>query len=158
MTIVKHGTISIEVPDELAPPEKAGKLSPEEVARIPKAPRGIGLVCAQTADAVEKAGGKFAPPPGVTAESLRAAGKRAEEIDQLLLDIDVVRQILQQSNLLFDAEAWEQIRKMNDQVKAQAKHDPALSTIFQQVLDYFARGPRGPKGGGQAAGGGAPPQ
>lgn len=157
MTTIKHGTISVEIPDELAPPEKAGKLGPEEVARIPKPPRGLGLICFQAADSFEKAGDKFAPPPGVTPASLRAAGKRADEIDQVLLDLDVLRQILQQANLLFDADAWEQIRKMNDQVKAQAKHDPALATMFQQLLDYFARGPRGSKGGAPG-GSGAPPQ
>lgn len=157
MTIVKHGTISIKIPDELAPPERAGKLAPEEVARIPKPPRGIGLICAQAADAIEKAGDKFAPPPGVTPASLRAAGERADEIDQFLLDLEVVQQILQQANLLFDADAWEQVRKMNDQVKAQAKHDPALAKMFQQLLDYFARGPRGTKGGAGASGN-TPPQ
>jgi hypothetical protein len=153
MAEITHGTITIQVPDELAPPEQAGKLSPEQVARIPRAPRGIGLMCMQAADAAEKAGNKFALPPGVTPDSLRAAGQRADLIDQLLLDIDVVKQILQQANLLFDAEAWEQIRKVNDQVKAQAKHDPALAVMFQQLLESLAKGPRAPKGGG----GGAPP-
>jgi hypothetical protein len=45
-------------------------------------------------------------------------------------------------NLLFDADAWEQIRKMNDQVKAQGKHDPELMVMFKPLLDFFARGPR----------------
>jgi hypothetical protein len=142
MATIKHGTITLAIEDHLAPPEKAGKLSPQEIARIPRARRGIGLACAQAADAMEKAGAKFTPPAGVTADGLRAAGKRAEDIDQYLLDLDVVRQILQQSNLLFDAEAWEQIRKMNDQVKVQAKHDPALALMFDQVLRFFALGPR----------------
>ena len=47
---------------------------------------------------------------------------------------------------------------MNDQVKAQAKHDPVLAKMFQQLLDYFARGPRGTKGGGAGASGNTPPQ
>lgn len=147
MAKIKHGTITISIPDELAPPEKAGKMSADEVARIPKAQLGVGLICAQAADIMEKVGPSFTAPAGVTPESLRAAAKRADEIDQYLVDIDVVREILKQANLLFDAEAWEQVRKVNDQVKAQGKHDPSLATSFKQVIDYFAKGPRAPKAG-----------
>lgn len=154
MAIVTHGTISIQIPDELALPEKAGNLSPEEVARIPKPPKGLGYVCAQTAKAMETAGAKFTLPQGVTPATLAASGARADNIDQFLVDIEVVRQKLQQGNLLFDADAWEQLRKVNDQVKAQAKHDPALLAMFQPLIDFLARGPRGPKGGGSGAGGG----
>lgn len=142
MAIVQHGSIKIEIPDHLTPPEKAGKLSPDEVKRIPRARRGIGLICNQAADTIEKAGASFSPPPGVSPSSLREAGRKAEEIDQFILDLEIVGQILRQANLLFDADAWEQIRKMNDQVKAQAKHDPALSTLFKQLLDFFALGAR----------------
>jgi hypothetical protein len=136
---ITHGTITVSVPDHLAPPEKAGKMTAEDIARIPKPRRGIGLVCEQAAEAMAKAADKFTPPPGVTADSLRDAGQRADEIDPFLIDIDVVREVLRQSNLIFDADAYEQIRKMNDQVKAQAKHNPELLTIFQNLLDYFAR-------------------
>lgn len=153
MATIKQGTITIKVPDELTPPEKAGKMSPEEVARIPKAPKGIGLICAQAADVMEKAGDRFSAPPGVTPEGLRAAGKRADEIDQYILDLDYVRNVLMQANLLFDADAWEQVRKVNDQIKAQGKHDPALLVMFQQIIDFLAKGPRAPKGGGGAPGG-----
>lgn len=146
MTTIQHGTISLEIPDELAPPAKAGKLSPEEVARIPRPRRGIGLVCKQVADAIEKAGQQFTPPKDVTPDMLRAAAKRADEIDQYLIDLEVVKQTLQQANLLFDADAWEQIRKVNDQVKAQVKHDPGLVAMFQQLTDYLAHAPRTPKG------------
>ena len=78
------------------------------------------MVCDAPADALEKSGTKFAAPAGVTPASLRALGKRAEEIDQVILDLDVVLGKLKQANLLFDAEAWEQIRKTNDQVKVQS--------------------------------------
>jgi len=71
----------------------------------------------------------------VTPASLRTLGKRAEEIDQVILDLEVVMNKLKQANLLFDAEAWEQIRKLNDQVKAQGKHDPEVMVMFKPVLD-----------------------
>jgi len=93
-------------------------------------------------DALEKSGAKFTPPPGVSAASLRATGKRAEGIDQMILDVEVIMNKLKQANLLFDADAWEQIRKTNDQIKAQGKHDPELLVMFKPLLDYFARGPR----------------
>jgi hypothetical protein len=72
------------------------------------------------------------------------AGGRAEGIDQVLTDLEVVMSKLRQANLLFDAAAWEQIRKMNDQVKAQGKHDPELLVMFKPLLEFFARGPREP--------------
>ena len=119
-----------------------GNLGPDEVRRIAKPPRGIGLICDATADGVEKSGAKFAPPAGVTATTLRALGKRAEGIDQVILDLEVVLNKLKQANLLFDAEAWEQIRKTNDQVKAQGNHDPEVLVMFKPLLGFFARGPR----------------
>jgi ABC-type transporter Mla subunit MlaD len=138
MVTIQHGTVTVSIPDEFAPPAQAGNLGPEEVRRIAKAPRGIGLVCDAAADALEKSGTKFAAPLGVVPASLRALGKRAEGIDQVILDLDVVLNKLKQANLLFDAEAWEQIRKVNDQVKAQGKHDPEVLVMFKPVLDFFA--------------------
>jgi hypothetical protein len=60
----------------------------------------------------------------------------------VVLDLEVVLNKLKQANLLFDAEAWEQIRKSNDQVKAQGKHDPEILVMFKPLLDFFARGPK----------------
>lgn len=139
MAEVKHGTVSVTIADELAPPPQAGKLTAEEVKRMPKSRRGIGLVCEQAAVAITKSAGAFTPPGGVTAESLLAVGKRAEDIDQVILDLEVVLATLKQANLIFDAEAWEQVRKVNDQVKTQAKHDASLLTRFQTLVDFFAR-------------------
>ncbi len=144
---IEHGTVRVLFDDFLKPPEQAGKLSPAEVARIPKTPRGIGLVCYQAADVIEKGGAKFTPPRDVTPQSLRDAGRRAEEIDTVIVDLEVVLGILKQGNLLFDAGAWEQIRKVNDQVKVQMKHDPEIASMFKPVLDFFAKGPRQPKEG-----------
>lgn len=143
---IEYGSIVVTVPDALDPPEKAGKMAPVEVSRIPKAPRGLGLVCDKAAAAIKKAGDKFTPPPGVTPDSIAAAGQKAEDVDLVIGDLEVVTQIMKQANLIFDAEAWEQLRKLNDQVKAQGKHNPELLTMFKDVIDYFARGPRRPKG------------
>jgi hypothetical protein len=138
MATVTHGMITIEVAELLALPEQAGKLSTKEMQKIPKPPRGIGRLCAQAADAIERAGETFSPPPGVTPQSLREAGERADGIDQYLIDLDFLREKVRQANLLFDADAWKQARRMNDSIKAQMRHDPALALIFQKVLEAFA--------------------
>lgn len=139
MAEIQHGTVRVSIPDELPLPAQAGNLSPEEVRRIAKAPRGLGLACDAAADALVKSGGRFAAPAGVNAASLQTSGRRAEGIDQVILDLDVVLNKLKQANLLFDAEAWEQLRKLNDQVKVQGKHDPEVMVMFKPVLDFFAR-------------------
>ena len=59
MADIRHGTVTVTIDDAFTPPAEAGNLSPSEVLRIAKAPRGIGLICDATADAVEKAGAKF---------------------------------------------------------------------------------------------------
>jgi len=142
MAEVKHGTVSVTIPDSLTPPDRAGKLTPDEVKRLPKPPRGIGLVGAHTADAIDKAGDKLTLPKDIAAELLRAACERADNIDQVIVDLEVVLGILKQANLLFDAEAWELLRKVNGQVKEQGKFNPELLSIFRVLLDFLSRGPR----------------
>jgi hypothetical protein len=117
-------------------------MTPDEVKRIPKARHGIGLLCEQAANAVEKADPTLMLPPGITAASLREAGKRAEEIDLYLRDLETLKFILQQTNLLFDAEAWEQVRALHDQVKTQGKRNALLLEQFSDLLHFFAQGPR----------------
>ena len=74
-----------------------------------------------------------------------ASPKRAEDIDNIIIDIEVILQTVKQANLLFDAQAWDYLRQINDQVKAQAKRKPEPQAIFKQLIDYLARGPRAPK-------------
>src|SRR5688572_20796365 len=104
MAEIKHGTITLTIPDEFALPDQAGKMKPEDVARLPKAPRGVGLACTYAADAITKAAGKFTPPPGVTEAGLLAAAHRADGIDQVIVDLEVALARVKQANLLFDAE------------------------------------------------------
>ncbi len=142
MADIKHGSVTVTVPNDLTPPANAGKLSPDEVQRIPKAPRGIGLVGAQTADAIDKAGAKLTLPTGVTAAALSAACARADGIDQVIIDLEVVLATLKQANLLFDAEAWELLRRVNGQVKEQMKFAPELEPMFRLLLEFMSRGAR----------------
>ncbi len=146
-----QGEVTIEIDDDLALPEKAGNMSPTEVARLPKAPRGIGLCGSQTAAAITKAGPRFLPPPGVTAEALLAAVRRADGIDEVIVSLEVLLGRVKQANLIFDAELWEMLRKVNDQVKAQGKHEPELAAQFT-VLRDFMRSPSRRGGGGEDGG------
>ena len=139
MAVVTHGTVSVTIPDELAPPARAGKLNADEVRRLPKAPRGIGLAGAHAADAIAKAGARLTLPGDITADTLSAACGKAEDIDHVITDLEVVLTTLKQANLLFDAEAWEMLRRVNDQVKAQMKYAPELEGIFRTLLDFMAR-------------------
>jgi ABC-type transporter Mla subunit MlaD len=142
MAEIKHGTVAVTIADELALPPEAGSLSPEEVSHLPKAPRGIGLAITNAADALEKAGERFTAPKGVSKAALLAAAERADGIDQVIVDLEVVLTRLKQANLLFDAQAWELLRTVNDQVRAQGKRDPELLAMFSDVLNFFSRGPR----------------
>ncbi len=101
---------------------------------------------AHTADAIDKAGVKLTLPAGVTSASLLAACARADGIDKVIIDLEVVLAILKQANLLFDADGWEQLRRVNGAVKEQAKFAPELTVMFQ-VLHEFMR--RGARSGGQ---------
>lgn len=60
----------------------------------------------------------------------------------MIVDLEVVLIILKQANLLFDAEAWELLRKVNGQIKEQLKYMPELAPIFRVLLDFMSRGPR----------------
>jgi hypothetical protein len=139
MPEIQHGTVTVVIPDEFALPAQAGNMSPDDVRRIAKAPRGLGLVCDSAADVLEKSPTKFTAPAGVTPATLRAKGRRAEGIDQVILDLEVVMNKLKQANLLFDADAYDEVRKTNDQVKAQGKRDPEVMVMFKPVVDFFAR-------------------
>lgn len=135
---VKFGSVVVTVPEHLVPPEEAGSLSPTELSRIPKAPRAVGALCEIAADAMDRAGKSFQPPPGVTADGLRKAGARADGCDLIIHDLEVVLNRFRQANVMGDADAYKLVRQVNDQVKAQGKHSPELHRIFDRLVQSFA--------------------
>jgi len=139
MAEFKHGSITLVVEDALTPSPEAGQMDPAAVKRIPKVPHGMGKTCEDAADSIEKAGDKFAPPKDVTAASLREAGDKAERIDQVVHDIEVMLVMFKQASLIFKATAYEQVRKVNDLVRAQGKHNEELLTIFEPLTSFFSR-------------------
>jgi len=143
MATINHGPASLTIADALALSDKAGTMTPEEVLRLAKAPAGIGLAAELTATALTDAGDVFTAPKGVTPESLRAAGVRADGFDSLLVALDVLKKRVQQENLLADAECWHQLREINDMLKGQVKHHPELAAMFAPLTAFMQRGPRG---------------
>jgi len=142
MKKLKQGNTTIEIDDHIAPPAKAGTMSAEELRRIPKARTGIGAACDGAADAMEQLGDDFTAPRGVSPESLREAGRKAEAIDSVISDLEQMLSKLRQANLLFDADALAKLSKVNDQSKAQGKGNERVRLAFAGVTAYFANAPK----------------
>lgn len=138
MPQITEGTVTIVIPDSIEIPDKSGMLKPDEVKRIPKARKGIGLACAAGAVEMNKKGEEF-KVPGVDPTELDKVGAMAEDIDIVIEDLDVVLNKLKQANLLLDAKAFDLLGRLNDQIQAQGKRDPSLLVRFKTVLDYFRR-------------------
>lgn len=139
MAKITHGPVTLVIDDALALSDKAGKLTPDDILRLPKAPAGIGLATKLTADAMTAAGGAFTAPQGVTAKSVLAAGTRADGYDSVLVALDVVRRMIQEENLLADAACWDQLRQINDMLKGQVKHHPELAAMFAPLTAFMAK-------------------
>ena len=142
MAQITHGEVTVLVPDSIQIPAEAGKLSPDQVSEIAKAPRGIGIATANAAAAARNAGAKFVMPADVTADALEKAGDDAEEIDDVIASLEVVLTTLKQANLLLDAHAWSLLRKLNDQINAQGKTNAEVLTMFAPVTAYMRRSSR----------------
>ncbi len=137
MAELTRGTVTILLPDGVDIPPEAGKLSVEEKRKLPKARKGIGLACSLAATELEKSDNKLAVP-GVEAGPLRKAGTLAEKMDEIIEDLEVILETVKQANLIDDAEAFNMLRKVNDQVKSQSKFDPSIAIRFTAVTEYFA--------------------
>ena len=142
MTLYKVGSASVELPFDL--PAQAGTMSPLQMARVSKPPRGLGTACEDTATAIDSAGAGLTLPPGVTADALRQAGHVAEEIDRHILQLEALLEQLKQGNLLLDHAAYDLLRKVNDSVKAQGKFNKNLLTAFGALASFMSRKPARP--------------
>ncbi len=139
MAKLTHGPVTVVFDDALTLSDKAGKLTPEDILRLPKSPAGVGLAAHLTADALTAAGDAFTAPKGVTPKSLLAAASRAEGYDSLIVALDVVRQTIQEENLLADAACWDQLRQINDMLKGQVRHHPELAAMFAPLTAFMAK-------------------
>jgi hypothetical protein len=139
-----HGTVTVSYPAHIDIPANAGKLSPDEVNKIPKARRGVGLACEKTAEALAKAP---SVKTDVDSAALVEAGTMAEDIDVVIADVENVLVVLKQANNLLDANAHEMLRKVLAAVRAAEKFDPRVVDVFPHLIAYFAhkRGLPGPE-------------
>ncbi len=150
MAKMTHGPVTLVVDDTLALSDKAGKLTPDAIKRLPKAPAGIGLAAQETATALTNAGTAFTPPQGITAKSLVAAGARSDGLNGVLTALQVVTRMVQEENLLADAACWDQLRQVNDMLKGQVKHHPELAAMFAPLTKFMGKSaPHGTKGPAQ---------
>jgi hypothetical protein len=142
MSKLKYGGASYDLPAKLnkAWPNKAGSLRAEEVKKIPKARRGLGLVCQQGADALRKVGSGVTVSADITPEALEEAGELAEAVDLVVHDLEQLLTQAKQANLLLDAAAYDMLRQLNDAVHAQGKFKPELLAAFSAVTSYFKTG------------------
>ncbi len=137
MAEINVGTVKIVLPPGIEIDARAGKLSDEEKREVPRVRKGIGLACDQTAVEIEKVGTSFSIP-GVTASGIAAKGVLAEGLDEVIEDMEIALETLKQANLLADADAYTDLRKVNNQVKAQADFQPELKDRFATVITYFS--------------------
>jgi hypothetical protein len=139
MAEIKHGVVTLSVDDHLVPPPEAGNLTVEEVRRLPKARPGIGLACQASAQAIEQVGAALTLPPELSPEALRSAGERAEEVDQVIRDLELLLQRFRQANLIFDADALARLSQLNELVKLKARQTPEVETAFSVLRSFFKR-------------------
>jgi hypothetical protein len=136
MPEIHEGTVTVQLPEGIEVPEKAGNLSDDAVRRLVKVRRGVGLTAMRTATEMESAGEELTVPK-VTSAELRSRGQQADMWDEIIADLQVALRVATQANLLVDAEVFNMLRKVNNQVKAQADFDPKVKARFSTVLDYF---------------------
>jgi hypothetical protein len=132
-----QGTVTVKIPDAIEIPEKAGKLSPEELRRLPKPRRGLGVACENTSDAMLKNPTRIVPHD-VDALRLAIMGQMAEQIDQVIVDTEAILVKMKQANTLLDVAAHEGLRKVLAFVRSQEKFDPRITDLVPHLITYFA--------------------
>ena len=131
--------ITISLPDHVEITAMAGKLSAQEIRRMPKARKSdVGIFCKRLADIIDT-GTELIVPEGLAAE-MRAAGAKAEDIKPHILKLKYILKVLQQQSLLYDFKADDLVRQLNDLYNAQSKRNSKLRYDFIPLLYYFNKG------------------
>jgi hypothetical protein len=138
MSELKQGSVVVSLPSHIEILPEAGELTPGQMASMEKPRKGLGLVCEQTALAMQKDPERLAVP-GLTPEKLINYGKQAEDIDAIIIDMEVLLGVLRQNNLLLDSRAHKALRQVLASVRALEKFDPKLATLVPHLINYFSR-------------------
>ena len=136
MIEIKHGSVTIQLPEGYVMRENAGQLTKLEVSRLIRVPKGVGHLCELTADSVEKVGAKINFPSHITPDSLREAGKKAEKLDALIYDLEVMLNRVRQSALQDKDSAFEWVCQVNDIAKGYGKRNRDVWAIFVAPRDF----------------------
>ncbi len=137
MSSFTQGCITIDLPETLTLPEKAGKLTVAEVRRLPKPRSSLPLVCDAVAESMRKNPDRLCPH-GVTADGLQAAGSFAELINGIVTDLSTTMSVISQSDVILSAEAHVGLRKVLAFVRGQEKFDPRIANLVPELIDYFS--------------------
>ena len=78
-------------------------------------------------------------PHGVDKVRLTKLGEMAENIDNVIVDVEAITVRLKQANLLIDAEAHEELRKVLAFVRSQEKFDARILDLVPQLISYFSK-------------------
>jgi hypothetical protein len=141
MADIKIGSVAVQLSDPLLA-ARAGQLSATDIARLSKGRKGaegIGAACEQASHDLAQADTGFVAPAGVTSASLSETGRKLTDLEKTIRDAELVLATLKQSRLLLVAEADQQLRKLNDQVKTQGKFLPQLLSRFSHLIAFFSR-------------------
>ena len=140
MKELKSGAVTVVLPDSVRLPERAGKMSQKEVARLLKAPHGMKLAAEHTALALQTAGTQLSAPPGITPELLKAlCNGESEVLESIIVDLLSLLLTLKQGKLLVDARLHSVLLQLKDMVRAQAKYNPQLLLMFDPLLSLFEK-------------------
>jgi hypothetical protein len=135
--------VTVNIPEGIEIPQRAGKLSQAEMQRLPKARKGVGVACEITADAIRKNPARL-KPNNVDPDRLEALGRMAEQIDGVIVDTETLLVRLRQANTLLDAEAHESLRRVLAFIRGESKFDPRIKDLVPHLLAYFSK-ERAPK-------------
>ena len=136
MSTLTQGTVTIQVPEGIQIPSDAGTLSTKDMQRLVKARSGVGFACQMTAQAMRQNPGRLNVPE-VNPDELERMGNMAEGMDLILNDLDMLREVCRQANLIIDSDTHNMLRRVLAFVRAQQKFDNTLPTLVPQLEVYF---------------------
>jgi hypothetical protein len=140
MKELKHGAVSVVLPENVELSLRAGKMSKREVSRLLKAPVGMRYAAEHSALALTQAGESFAAPVGITPELLKAfCNGESEVLERIIVDLLHLLLKFKQGKLLVDAKLHHVLRQLKDSVRAQAKYTPQLLLMFAPLLALFEK-------------------
>ena len=137
MSAYTYGSLTVSLPEHIEITDTAVDLPRDKAKRLARPRKGIERVCKEVADIMD-ANPEFTVP-GVSSMQLRVAGMKSENIKKYVLDITNACKAIKQQSLLYDDRAYELVRRVNTQVKGEAKYNAQIKDKFEPLFHYFER-------------------